>query len=146
MDADTAARGFLIVGHDVSGGFFAVNGGAFAAKVGTVFYWAPDVLEWEDLEQTYSGFLHWATQGDLAQFYSSVRWPGWENDVASMSLDEGVSFYPPLWAKEGGLAAELSRRAVPMIELWHLQQDFAARIKDLPSGAQVHLRPGDSAT
>ena len=33
---------YLLVADDVSGGFFAINGGAFRGKAGNVFYYAPD--------------------------------------------------------------------------------------------------------
>ncbi len=33
---------YLLVADDVSGGFFAINGGAFDGKAGNIFYYAPD--------------------------------------------------------------------------------------------------------
>ena len=40
----------LLVADDVLGGFFAINGGAFAGEAGNVFYYAPGSGEWEDCE------------------------------------------------------------------------------------------------
>ena len=118
----TAARRFpgtLLVGDDVLGGFFAMNGNAFPAPMGRVFYLAPDTLDWQDLELGYSEWLHWAFVGDLARFYDGSRWPGWEGDVAALPGDRGISVFPFLWAK-GPPVAERQRRPVPLEELWNL--------------------------
>ncbi len=45
---------YLLVADDVLGGFFAVNGGAFRGKAGSVFYYAPDSGKWEDTQLGYS--------------------------------------------------------------------------------------------
>ena len=44
---------YLLVADDVLGGFFAINGGAFAGEAGNVFYYAPGSGEWEDCEMGY---------------------------------------------------------------------------------------------
>jgi len=61
----------LVVGYDAIGGFFAVNGGEFAGEAGDLFYFAPDTLEWESLDRSYSDFLHWALTTDLAAFWDA---------------------------------------------------------------------------
>jgi hypothetical protein len=127
-------HGALIVAHDILGGFFAVNGGAFTGNSGNVFYFAPDTLEWEDLSLGYASFIHWACSTNLASFYGDTRWRGWEADARQLNGDEGFSVYPPQWAHEGGPVAERSRRAVPMTELWNMQYDIAPQLRDLPSG------------
>ena len=120
--------GALIVAHDAVGGFFALNGGVFPGEAGITFYLAPDTLSWEDLGLSYSQLLHWAAMGDLAGFYQSARWPGWEGEVEGLSGDQGLSIYPPLWA-EGGPVSERSRRPVPMTELWSMQNDIASQLR-----------------
>ena len=40
----------LIVATDVVGGIFAINSGKFDEGIGDVWYFAPDTLDWEDLE------------------------------------------------------------------------------------------------
>ena len=55
----------LLIGDDVLGGFFALNGGRFAPEGHSVWYFAPDTLEWEDTEKGYTDFLHWCLVGDL---------------------------------------------------------------------------------
>jgi hypothetical protein len=125
-------NGGLVVAHDVLGGFFALNGGAFAGKPGAVFYFAPDTLTWEATNKSYSELLTWALSGDLDMFYGNLRWPGWQNDLTSLTGDQGMSIYPFLFAK-GGPIAERSRRPVPMEELWRLHLDLTRQLRNLPT-------------
>jgi hypothetical protein len=121
--AEEAPAPFLLVADDVLGGFFAVDGGGLTGALGKVHYFAPDSLNWEDLDSSYSEFVAFALSGDLEGFYEDTRWPSWRNEVADLPGDLAFSIYPFLWA-EGPPLAERSRRAVPIAELWHLQQDI----------------------
>jgi hypothetical protein len=111
--------GACVVAHDAAGGFFAANGGAFKGPRGNVFYFATDALEWIDCQKSYSDFVRWALNGNLDQFYEVERWPGWQQDLRTLTGDQGFSIYPPLWSQEGR-GGNRSRRAVPMAELWRL--------------------------
>lgn len=97
---------------------YALDGGVLG-KAGNVFYYAPDSLEWEDTECGYSQFLQWSLSGDLEQYYLNARWPEWQDEVAQLKGDQGLSIYPFLCA-EGPLTAERSRKAVPILELYGL--------------------------
>jgi hypothetical protein len=44
MPAEDRLNDALLIAHDVVGGFYALNGGAFAGTLGNVFYFAPDTL------------------------------------------------------------------------------------------------------
>jgi hypothetical protein len=57
--------------------------------------------------------------GNLDQFYEVELWPGWQQDLRTLTGDQGFSIYPPLWSQEGR-GGNRSRRAVPMAELWRL--------------------------
>ena len=109
----------LLVGDDLVGGFFVLNGGALPGRPGGVFYLAPDSLDWEDLELGYSDWLRWTLIGDLAKFYENARWIGWESDSSALGGDRAVSVYPFLCA-EGPSVADRARRPVPVEELWGL--------------------------
>jgi hypothetical protein len=126
-------EGALLVGDDVVGGFFAVNGGRFEGTRGNVFYLAPDTLAWEDLNYSYSDWVHWVCTGDLEKFYENVRWPGWEKEVSALDGTHGISIYPFLWA-EGPPVQERNRGAVPLEELWNLHA------LDLPKQLQKEHR------
>jgi hypothetical protein len=125
--ANPAPHGFCLVAHDAVGGFFAVDGGAFSQKPGHVFYFAPDTLEWEDLGRGHTDFVRWAIDGDLARFYENARWDGWQDAVAALAPERGFSIYPPLWTVEGK-TGPVSRRPVPMTELWALQVEFRRQL------------------
>jgi len=117
----------LLVADDVVGGSFAVNGGALAGPAGHVHYFAPDELEWECLDVGYSDFLSWAFSGDLEAFYSDLRWPGWQEEVAPLPGDRGISVYPFLWAA-GPPVASRSRTRIPMAELVDIQFDARRQV------------------
>jgi len=127
---------------DAVGGFFAVNLGAFGAGPRTTYYFAPDTLSWMDMEMSHADFLQWAITQDLSAFYADLRWPNWEQEVAALDGDHGISFYPMLWAT--GLALhDTSRRVVPQREVWVLHRDMANRLKDLLPGSGVPIQISD---
>ena len=119
MFGDGHAPGYLLVADDVLGGFFAINGGSLGEELGSAFFFAPDTLEWECLDLSYSEFLIWCLQGDISGFYESLRWPGWEQEIRGLSGDQGISVYPFLSAK-GPPVAERHRGVVPISELFSL--------------------------
>lgn len=119
------AAAYLLVADDAMGGFFALNGGAFSKeKLGIVFYLAPDNLEWEDLDMTYSDFLHFCFNGNLERFYGDYRWEDWQKEVAVLPGDKVYNFYPPLWTKDGKRITNGSRKAIPAEEQFKLNLDF----------------------
>jgi len=132
-------QGALIVAYDVVGGFFAMNGGAFPGERGNIFYMAADTLKWQDLQGSYSQLLSWATTGNLERFYRNMRWPGWKEEVSKLSGDQGLSIYPFLWTSTDIPISERSRRAVPMIELWNIEQDLARQMQNLPPDTPIRI-------
>ena len=119
MLEDGQQPGYLLVADDVLGGFFAINGGSLGPEMGSVFYFAPDSNEWECLDFGYSQFLIWSLQGDVAGFYESLRWPGWEQEISTLGGDQAISVYPFLSAK-GPPIAERHRGVVPISEMFSL--------------------------
>jgi hypothetical protein len=86
---------------------------------GKVYYFAPDNLNWEGLDLSYSDFLTWCFQGDLATFYESFRWDGWEAEIRVLPGDQGFLFTPfPI--VEGPPLSERPRGIVPLRELYGL--------------------------
>jgi Protein of unknown function DUF2625 len=118
----------LLVADDVIGGFFALNGGALPGAPGSTFYFVPDILRWEDLRFGYTAFLQWAWAGDLAQFYATHRWSGWQAEVRQIHGGQALSIYPFLWA-QGPPIGERSRGPVPIEEVYGLQPDLARRLR-----------------
>lgn len=123
----------LLVGHDVLGGRFELNGPDPAAidrpgAPGELCYFAPDTLTWELLGTGHGGWLSWLAEGGTTEFYESLRWPSWREEARALPLTHGITVYPFLWSREAqeDLAAT-ARRPAPMTELFGLQNDFAAR-------------------
>lgn len=117
LDANTDSSGRCVVGFDVLGGVFALDGGSLGVGDGHVHYFAPDSLRWEGLDLTHSEFLTAMLTDAIGHFYGSLRWDGWAADVAALALDRGFSMYPPLWSAEGKDPNASDRRDVPMTEV-----------------------------
>lgn len=126
-DVQPRLQGAMIVAHDAMGGFFVCNGGAFGARVGTVLYSEPETLGWFDTECSYSEFVQWLAAGDLDGFYAQLTWPRWEQTIAALPHDRGISVAPPLWT--ACPSDERSRRDVPMTELWGVWNEFRRQIR-----------------
>ncbi|MFJ8866881.1 DUF2625 family protein [Streptomyces sp. NPDC102473] len=124
----------LIVGHDVVGGAFALNGGDPAAAgrpgaPGQMTYFAPDTLGWEAMEMGHSGWLSWLLSGRSEMFYDGLRWPGWREEAAALAFTQGISVYPFLWSEEAQAdLAATSRRPAPMREIIGVAADFARQM------------------
>ncbi|GAA5019169.1 DUF2625 family protein [Kitasatospora paranensis] len=123
----------LVLGHDVLGGVFALNGPDPAAlgrpgAPGQVRYLAPDTLEWEALEMGHGAWLGWLLSGAVDSFYQGLRWPGWQQETAALSPDQGITVYPFLWSKEARAdLAGTTRRPARMAELLGITAEFCAQ-------------------
>jgi hypothetical protein len=116
---------YLLIADDVLGGFFAINAGGLDANgIGKVFYFAPDDLLWTSTNLSYTEFLNFCFSGDLKKFYENLYWTGWEKDIKSIDGTQGFSFFPFLCTVEGKDINKDSRKAVPIQELWLLQNDL----------------------
>lgn len=121
------SSGYLLVADDVVGGFFAINGGALGDDPGSMYYWAPDTLRWESIAVGYTDFLQWALSDQLSVFYESLRWHGWETDVAKAGGNQCFNFYPFLWSAEGSVESS-SRRLIGIDEQYALNLDVASQL------------------
>src|SRR5262245_40749159 len=104
-----------LIADDAAGGFFALNAGARSSDRGQVCYWAPDDLDWLDLEMGYTELLRFCLTERINDFYEDLRWPSWEAVVASLTGDRCFSFYPFLWMKEGSVTGS-HRAPIPVSE------------------------------
>lgn len=140
FDSDWQADRGLVVGQDVLGGVFALNGGASAGTgrpgaPGEMVYFAPDSLRWEALGVGHSMWMAWLVSGALDQFYEGLRWVGWQDEVRALNGDQGLSLFPPLWSAEARQALSVtSRRAVPMTELLGVARDSCRRFDGVDPG------------
>lgn len=120
---------FLLIADDVIGGFFFLNGGGLGSNLGKVYYLAPDSLEYESLDLTYSDFLYFCFNNDLNQFYEGYRWKNWKKDITELNGNEVFSFYPYLWTEEGKDINKVSIRKIPIEEHYMLTLDFRKQLK-----------------
>jgi hypothetical protein len=141
-EADPAAGG-LVIAVDVLGGQFAWVP-AEPGRPPTVHYFAPDDLGWLDLEQGYADWLHAVLVGSLTRFYDNLRWPGWEAEIAELSLTQGIHTWPPPSTIEGRNLATVSRKAVPMSEVVAFHHDLAQRLGDYEGPFITRVSPPDS--
>jgi len=78
----------------------------------------------------FTEFFNWALSGRISQLYSSLRWPGWENEVVTLPGDHCFGFYPFLWTKEGSTASS-SRRDLPVQETFDFKSDVFRRLEEV---------------
>jgi hypothetical protein len=119
---------FLLIADDAIGGFFLLNGGGLGPDLGKVYYLDPGNLEYESLEINYSEFLLFCLNTNLEDFYEGLRWIDWKNDVTSLDGNKAFSFYPFLWSKEGKDINNVSRKAVPIEEIYLLTLDVRKQL------------------
>ncbi len=125
---DSSPPPFLIVGHDVLGGRFAIDGGALRGSAGEVCYFSPDLLTWEGLDIGHGDFVRAMIGGATRDFYASVRWDGWEAECEGLPLDHGFSLYPPPFSAQGVEVSAVSRREVPLAELFYFYEEAARQL------------------
>jgi hypothetical protein len=122
--------GTLIVAWDVIGGIFVVNGDRLPYAPGNVCYFAPDSLDWFDMQMGHSAFLSWCFSERVSKFYQHIRWPDWAAEVVLIPADQALSLYPPPFTAEGKRIEDVSRRGVPALEYLELQIKFGREIGD----------------
>jgi len=133
----------LQVARDVLGGQFAINGGDLPGSVGKVCYFAPDTLVWQPLEVGHGDFVAWTIGSGTDEFYADLRWSNWQRDAEALGLDEGLSVFPPLFARHTDGRDRVSRRAIPWDELTAFHDDMAAQVRDLPDGTPFRIQVTD---
>lgn len=109
----------LVIAEDIIGGLYLLM------ENGEIGYFAPDTLQIQLLGMGYNQFLFWSIQGDTDLFYKTFKWKGHEEDIKNISFEEGISFYPNLWAKT---ETERNRKVVSMKELVDLEIEISKQL------------------
>lgn len=112
----------VVIATDVFGGIFVISNGDFSGVKTSIWYYAPDTLQWEDLRIDYEQFLQWVFNGDVELFYSSFCWEGIENDVKQIDESQAVLIYPFLWSAECDITTA-TKKIVPFGELVKINAD-----------------------
>lgn len=108
-----------LIAYDILGGLFAIN----IEKLNSIEYFAPDTLEWEDLEIDYKEFLYWVTTNQLDTFYQELIAPDLLTLDLSLEKNEVVLTYPFIWSMEYTSSGAV-RKIVPFKELLEMNADF----------------------
>lgn len=125
---ESTPPGHLVIGFDVLGGQFAIDGGALGINPGDVCYFAPDSLEWEGLGGGYSAFVQAAVSGGLNEAFQVLRWEGWQADIVDLPLGMSLASYPPPFAAEGRDLSQTAKNPVPTTELLDFYASAAAQL------------------
>ncbi|MEK6494503.1 DUF2625 family protein [Myroides odoratimimus] len=124
IDQNNQSNGYYIVALDVLGGYFCINSGGLGEDIGKVYYFAPDTLDFESLDISYSDLIYFFIAGNVDQFYQDFRWNTWKEDIAQLPLDQALHIFPPLWTKEGKQIDSTSINPVAIEELYQINKDF----------------------
>lgn len=108
-----------LIAYDILGGLFAIN----IEKLNSIEYFAPDTLEWEDLEIDYKEFLYWVMTNQLGTFYQELIAPDLFKLDLSLEKNEVVLTYPFIWSMEYTPSGAV-RKIVPFKELLEMNADF----------------------
>lgn len=123
---NSLTEGMLLVAYDIVGGIFAVNLNRFKENELSVWYFAPDTLEWECLDLTYPQFITWLINGDTDTFYKNMRWHSWKTDCLNVSFENVIQIYPFLWSKEC-MIETASKKVISFEEMSQINFDFAQK-------------------
>ena len=113
-----------LIAYDILGGLFAIN----IEKLNSIEYFAPDTLEWEDLEIDYKDFLYWVTTNQLDTFYQKLIVPDLFTLDLSFESNEVVLTYPFIWSMEC-TPSDAARKIVPFKELLEMNADFYRQLR-----------------
>ena len=108
-----------LIAYDILGGLFAIN----IEKINSIEYFAPDTLEWEDLEIDYKEFLYQVTTNQFDTFYQELIVPDLLTLDLSVEKNEVVLTYPFIWSMEYTSSGAV-RKIVPFKELLEMNADF----------------------
>jgi hypothetical protein len=125
---NTDPPSYLVVGYDVLGGRFAIDGGGLGVAPGEVCYFGPDTLCWGGLGGGHADFVTATITGALSEAFASLRWPGWQHEVSALPPGQGLSLYPPPFTAEGQDLADTARQPVPITELVGFYEDAARQL------------------
>ena len=113
-----------LIAYDILGGLFAIS----IEKLNSIEYFAPDTLEWEDLEIDYKEFLYWVTTNQLGTFYQELIVPDLLTLDLSLEKNEVVLTYPFIWSMEYTPSGAV-RKIVPFKELLEMNADFYRQLR-----------------
>ena len=118
-------------------GAFAIDvfGGVFCFH-NTVYYFAPDVLEFENLNISKATWDVWVKTKQANLFYKAWRWKGMGNDLRKLKKHEGFLIYPPLWAKECNIETA-SKKPMHLLLVVSAELELRQSLRQLQEDGQI---------
>lgn len=113
----------LVVAVDIWGGLFAIGNGDFPGNENSIWYFAPDRLQWEDLDVNYTQFFSWVCSVHINKFYADFLCADIVTISKMLKEDEGILIYPFLWSNECNLKTAV-KKPVPVVELVQINADY----------------------
>lgn len=113
----------IIVGNDVFGGLFSLD-----KEKNNILYFAPDTLQWENLEISYQDLIKYVSSEEIDEFYKSCKWSKFQEDIKDIKFNEGVLIYPFLWSNECDIE-KAKKNIVPFSELLQINMKFREKLK-----------------
>ena len=113
----------IIIGNDIFGGLFSLN-----KEKNNILYFAPDTLEWEDLDITYKEFIKFVTSEKIYEFYKSYKWSTFQEDIKKVKFNEGILIYPFLWSNECNIE-KAKKDIVPFSEILQVNIEFKKKLE-----------------
>ncbi len=108
----------IIVADDVFGGLFSVT-----KEKNNILYFAPDTLQWENLEIDYKDFIKYISSEKIDEFYKSYKWSTFQEDIKDIKFNQGILIYPFLWSNECDIE-KAKKSIVPFSELVQINMEF----------------------
>lgn len=108
----------IIVADDVFGGLFSVT-----KEKNNILYFAPDTLQWENLEINYKDFIKYISSEKIDEFYKSYKWSTFQEDIKDIKFNQGILIYPFLWSNECDIE-KAKKSIVPFSELVQINMEF----------------------
>lgn len=111
----------ILIGEDVLGGLFGL-------KDNVVYYFAPDLLQWECLQVYYANFINWLINEpqNVELFYRIFKWNTWKEDSSKLALNEGFAFHPFLF--QHATKADRSRAVISIDEVISIHFDIMQQL------------------
>ena len=106
---------------DVFGGIFCLHD--------TVRYFAPDILDFEDMRISKESWTEWVETENADAFYQSWYWSDLDDELSKLQPHDGFLIYPPLWAKECNIDTA-SKRAMRFIQIVATNLELRTQIKN----------------
>ena len=71
--------------------------------------------------------IAWCLKGNVDEFYASMRWKNWKEDVKDVGMNNAILIYPFLWAKECDIESA-TKKEVAIDEIIEMNFEYSRRV------------------